>query len=136
MSTTIYTKTYAQPSMSNVVISLGGSGGTSSGVIHNSGYNNGTTWTSHGRTWAAPELKSNTIKVNGDAEFSGNITWQGRDMREWFATIESRLSILQPNPELEENYDKLKKLGDQYRALEKQLLEQQRTFDILKKSLD
>lgn len=131
MSIPIYTKTqYA-----NVAISgNGGSGG--SGVytvaVGNSGSGGvfGTTWSTN-----QTEIKPSSIHVNGDAIFSGNITWQGRDMREWFAAVESRLSMLQPNPKLEQEYEKLKELGDQYRSLEKQLLEQQQIFDILKKSV-
>jgi hypothetical protein len=40
--------------------------------------------------------------------------------------------MLEPNPALEQDYQQLKTLGDQYRALEQKLLEQQRIFDILK----
>jgi hypothetical protein len=72
------------------------------------------------------------IHVKGDAVFDGNITWQGRDMREWFASIESRLAMLKPNPELEEGWDELAQLRQQYVELEQKLLEQQRVFDILK----
>ncbi|CAB4133570.1 hypothetical protein UFOVP257_292 [uncultured Caudovirales phage] len=118
------------PNTGSVTISAGGSGGGGgSGAYttsHNS-WNNAASWATTNN-----DIKPNTIQVNGDAEFKGNITWQGRDMRGWFEAVESRLSILQPNPQLEEDFDRLKELGDQYRALEKELLEQQRIFDILK----
>ena len=39
-------------------------------------------------------------------------------------TIQDRLNILQPNPKLEAEWDQLRELGDQYRALEKKLKEQ------------
>lgn len=74
------------------------------------------------------------IHVQGDAVFDGNITWQGRDMREWFASVESRLAMLKPNPELEQGWDELAELRQQYVELEKKLLEQQKVFDILKKA--
>lgn len=74
------------------------------------------------------------IHVQGDAVFDGNIKWQGRDMREWFETVESRLGMLKPNPELEQGWDELANLRQQYVELEKKLLEQQRVFDILKKT--
>ena len=118
------------PIYANVTIPVT-NGTTSSGKLHiSTAGTNGSTWNT------IADIKPAGIHVNGDAVFHGNITWQGRDMREWFASIESRLSILQPNPQLEENFHRLKELGNQYRALEKELLEQQRTFDILKKKLD
>jgi hypothetical protein len=73
------------------------------------------------------------IHVQGDAVFDGNITWQGRDMREWFASVESRLAMLKPNPKLEQGWEELANLRQQYVELERKLLEQQRVFDILKK---
>jgi hypothetical protein len=73
------------------------------------------------------------IHVQGDAVFDGNISWQGRDMREWFASVESRLGMLRPNLELEEGWEELANLRQQYVELERKLLEQQRVFDILKK---
>jgi hypothetical protein len=104
------------------IVSAGGGG--SGGVTYGPSYNtNGT---------LSNPAASGRIHVQGDAVFEGKITWQGRDMREWFETIESRLGILQPNPKMEADWDELKELGDQYRALEQKLTEQQRVFDILK----
>ena len=94
----------------------------------NSGLTYANTWTANGS-----DLKPNAIHVNGDAVFKGNIEWQGRDMREWFARVEARLGMLQTNPKMEAEWAELKVLGDQYRALEQKLLEQQQVFDILKK---
>jgi hypothetical protein len=109
-------------SLGNLTVSVGGTGG--------SGVSYGTTWTTHGST----SLKPNTIHVQGDAVFEGNITWQDRDMREWFASVESRLAILQPNTKLEAEYEELVQLRQQYVELERKLLERQQVFDILKKS--
>jgi len=39
-------------------------------------------------------------------------------------TIQDRLNILRPNPELETEWDQLRELGEQYRELEKKLQEQ------------
>lgn len=80
------------------------------------------------------DIKSNAIHVNGDAVFKGNITWQDRDMREWFDSVESRLAILRPNPELEAEWSNLAELRRRYVELERELLEKQRVFDILRKS--
>lgn len=95
------------------------------GTVFNSAYS--------GLTVNDGNLKSNAIHVSGDAVFHGNIEWQGRDMREWFARVEARLGMLQTNPKMEAEWSELQALGDQYRALERKLLEQQQVFDILKK---
>ena len=76
------------------------------------------------------------VIIAGDAVFEGNITWQDRDMRAWFASVESRLAILQPNVRLEDEWEELAKIRQQYVELEKQLLEKQRVFDILKNPVD
>lgn len=47
--------------------------------------------------------------------------------------IQERLAILEPNPELEQEWNQLKQLGDQYRELEKQLIEKQKAWETLKK---
>jgi hypothetical protein len=74
-----------------------------------------------------------TLKVSGDTEISGNLKVKGRDITELFETIESRLAILQPNPELEKEFDELKALGDAYREAEKKFIDQKKVFEILKK---
>jgi hypothetical protein len=84
-------------------------------------------------TWSGVNTNSQ-IHVQGDAVFEGNITWQDRDMREWFESVESRLAILHPNPELEAEWSELAELRIKYVELERRLLEKQRVFDILKKS--
>jgi hypothetical protein len=40
------------------------------------------------------------------------------------ATIQDRLNVLVPNPELEAEWDQLRELGKQYRELEKKVKEQ------------
>lgn len=47
--------------------------------------------------------------------------------------IEERLALLTPNTELENDWEELKNLGNQYRELEKKILEKEKTWDILKK---
>ena len=87
-------------------------------------------------TWSSPTMTQNSSKIHvqGDAVFEGNITWQDRDMREWFESVESRLAILNPNPELEQEWSELAELRMKYVELERRLLEKQQVFDILKKS--
>jgi len=47
-------------------------------------------------------------------------------------TIQQRMNILQPNTKLEAQWSQLRELGDQYRALEAQLLEQNDMWNKLK----
>lgn len=47
--------------------------------------------------------------------------------------IEERLAILKPNTELEDKWEELKKLGEQYRLLEQELTEKQKIWDLLNK---
>lgn len=120
--------TYTIPinqSSTGITLTAGGhgGGGTHGPII----YTTGSTWSN-----ASP----GQIHVKGDAVFEGNITWQDRDMREWFETVESRLAILQPNVKLEAEYEELAELGRQYKKMEKRLLEKQQVFDILKKPID
>ena len=110
----------------------GGSGGTSTVSVSNPVLMGGavigpSTWTN-----TTNDIKPRRIEVHGDAIFEGNITWKGRDMQEWFATVESRLGMLQPNPKLEQGWEELAQLRQQYVELERKLLEQQQVFDILK----
>ena len=48
-------------------------------------------------------------------------------------TINSRLAILQINPELEEKWEELKEIGERYRELEKEILDKEKVWNILKK---
>lgn len=107
-----------------ITINAGGTGG---------GGTHGPIYTTTG-AWSNPT--AGTIQVKGDAVFEGDITWQGRNMRTWFESVEARLNILQPNVRLEAEWEELADLRMQYVELEKQLLEKQRVFDILKNPVD
>ena len=107
----------------------GGSGG--------GGYTYTTTGTGAGvvtSPWIATGTNaSNTLSVHGDAEFDGDITVKGRSLAEFMESVEHRLRILRPNPDLEAEWDQLRALGEQYRELEKQLKEKSCMWDTLKK---
>lgn len=115
-------------------------------VLTSNGGGSGGTWASTSAVWNGVSISQPTystsstaagqVIIAGDCEFKGNISWKGRDLKDWLESVESRLGMLQPNSRLEAEYEELKALSDQYRALEKRLLEQQRVFDILKNPLD
>ena len=104
----------------------GGSGG--------SGYTLTTTGTGASNPWIATGTNaSNTLSVQGDAEFDGDITVRGRSLADFMDDVEQRLNILRPNPELEAEWDQLRALGEQYRELERQLTEKAQMWNILKR---
>jgi len=51
---------------------------------------------------------------------------------EWQEQVNKKLAILQPNPELEEQWSELKELRERYVELEKELTEKSKMWDILK----
>jgi flagellar motility protein MotE (MotC chaperone) len=54
-------------------------------------------------------------------------------MVSWMEKVEERLNILTPNPELEKDWDDLRRLGNRYRALEKKCKEKAQMWEALKK---
>jgi hypothetical protein len=73
-----------------------------------------------------------TLKVYGNAEFEGDITIKGKNLIEHLEKIDERLCILHPNTQLEEKWIELKKLRNQYMELEKEILEKERLWALLK----
>ena len=64
---------------------------------------------------------SSTIDLKGE---NADIKINGISLVDTLKTIQDRLNILRPNPELETEWDQLRELGEQYRELEKKLQEQ------------
>ena len=71
---------------------------------------------------------------------SGTITLEGKDadviidgvsLKETLKGLNDRLAILQVNPALEAEFDELHALGEQYRALERKLLEKKAVWNAL-----
>lgn len=152
----ISTMQYASNSISNMAVSMPfsygisgqsgtgtGSGGGysittgSSGHTLMSGAGGTLTWgnvVSNSTAYAPQEYYIQTnMKVEGNADFSGDIKIRGKSLSEMLDTIEQRLAILHPNVELEDKWSELKTLGEQYRALEQDILEKEKMWDILKK---
>ena len=97
---------------------------------------NGLYWGLNGTstiTLTEPSLKGSTLKVNGDADITGELTVQGVKLSDRLDKIDERLAILHPNPELEDKWDELKELGKRYKELEQELLEKEKVWTILKK---
>ena len=106
-----------------------GNGGT--------GYTYTTTGTS-GSPWIGTGTGTGTLKVeqSGSIEIQGenaDIKMNGKSMKAWMEKVEERLNILTPNPELEKDWDDLRRLGQRYRALEKKCKEKAQMWEALKK---
>jgi len=74
-----------------------------------------------------------TLKVQGDAEFEGDIKLNGKSLNDTLSKLEERLAILHPNERLEEKWVKLKELRKQYQELEADILEKEKIMEILKR---
>ena len=85
-----------------------------------------------GATWSNTTMNypgKNTISVNGpDADIKVN----GRSLMDAIDKIEQRLGLLEPNKEIEAEWEDLLELGQRYRALEQRIKDKQKTFGILK----
>ena len=55
-----------------------------------------------------------------------------KSMKAWMEKVEERLNILTPNPEMEKDWDQLRKLGERYRKLEKKCKEKSDMWNKLK----
>jgi len=64
---------------------------------------------------------------------NGDILIDNYSLLQVLKNIEERLALLTPNPELENDWEELKNLDNQYRELEKKILEKEKTWNILKK---
>ena len=85
---------------------------------------------SNGSSPAMTVQQSGTIEIKGkDADIKIN----DKSMVTWMEKVEERLNILTPNPELEKDWDDLRRLGQRYRALEKKCKEKAQMWAALKK---
>jgi hypothetical protein len=73
------------------------------------------------------------LRVSGDATFDGEVTIRGVKLDDRLTAIEERLGILRPNNDLEGKWEKLKALGEEYRRIEKEILEGEDIWATLKK---
>ena len=95
------------------------------------------TWASQGITLGIEQNNSLTVKgdasIGGDLKVTGDIDVGGGSLGERIDRIEARLAILRIRPDLEERWQQLRELGDQYRQLEAELIERDFIFEQLKK---
>jgi hypothetical protein len=80
--------------------------------------------------------KSN-VHITGDGitmEPAADIKIGDRSLKEFMNTVDEHLAILRPAPELEEKWDQLKDLRQQYETLKADILEKEKIMTILKKA--
>lgn len=72
---------------------------------------------------------SGVIDVKGE---NADIKINGVSLCDTLKLIQDRLNLLQPNPELETEWDQLRELGEQYRKLEAEFKEKTKMWNTLK----
>ena len=117
-------------------ISSGLSGGYTVGGLNGATGSN-TVWTTN--TTGAGTYRLNdpaaVITASGRMELKGDgadLTINGKSLKNWMEKVEERLNILTPNPELEKEWDELRRLGERYRKLEKKCKEKAEVWKKLK----
>ena len=85
--------------------------------------------TPYTKSWQITNTGSTVIDLNGP---NADIKINGVSLIEKIDAIAERLTLLVPNPKIESEWDQLKALGDEYRALEAKLIEQGKMWDKLK----
>ena len=89
-----------------------------------------TAWTTSGTgTTINPTVKAGQLELRGE---DADIVVNGKSMMKMLERIEDRLNLLEPNPELEKDWDDLRRLGERYRRLEKKCQEKAETWKKLK----
>jgi hypothetical protein len=121
---------------------LTGSSGVDTITIDSSLYSSGSltsaststiNWNQSYPTWTTGTNTAVNISSDGiDMQPGTDIKVGGRSLMDAIDKIEERLGILHPNPELEDRWDELKELRRKYSELEKDLLEKEKMWKILK----
>jgi len=91
---------------------------------------NTTTGTSVGIDYNMKVEQTGQIDIRGE---KADIRINGKSMNKWMEQVEQRLNILTVNPELEKEWDELRRLGERYRKLEKKCQEKAQMWEALKK---
>ncbi len=85
---------------------------------------------------AQQNVFSMSHSIEGKMEVHGadaDIEINGVSLKNTLSDIQERLAILQPNPELEKEFQELRELREQYKQLEKNLLEKKQMWETLNK---
>lgn len=131
MASPVYTITAGGTGATSGSVLAAGAAGSSIGI--SPAYSN-TMWTTNTTAgWngtSAMDLKqSGMLSLRGE---NADIDINGKSLMKTLEALEERLNLMTPNPELEKEWDDLKKLGDRYRKLEKKCKEKAEVWNKLK----
>ena len=110
-----------------------GNGGT--GISPNTVWTTNTTATGSFTIGPNYSAVGSQLDQNGRMSLRGDkadLDINGKSLRGWMEKVEERLNILTPNPELEKEWDELRRLGERYRKLEKKCKEKAEVWNKLK----
>ena len=111
-----------------------GIGNLSPSINLGSGIGTILTTGTNGITWAdLAQSQKGSLQVKGDAEFDGDVKIKGKSLVDTLEKIEEKLAIFKPNEKLEEKWEELRELRNRYVELEKEIIEKEKMWDILKK---
>jgi len=113
----------------------GGSPVYTIGPITTSGSGPGFNWSNINTTQQPSAVNINSNQGSGVIDVKGenaDIKINGVSLCDTLKVIQDRLNLLQPNPELEAEWDQLREVGDQYRKLEAEFKEKTKMWDTLK----
>jgi hypothetical protein len=83
-------------------------------------------------TFKFDDLKvSNTLKVDGPG---ADVVINGESLVDTLRGIQDRLAILRPNPDLEQRWQQLRDLREEYQRLEQEILEKERAWAALQQA--
>ena len=91
-------------------------------------------WT---QDYSLSNITPSNVHITGDGitmEPAADIKIGDRSLKEFMNTVDEHLAILRPAPELEEKWDQLKDLRQQYETLKADILEKEKIMTILKKA--
>jgi len=89
-----------------------------------------TTSNTGGYTFANQNIQpNNTVHIRGE---NADLLINDKSLKTWMEKVEDRLNILTPNPDLEKEWDDLRRLGERYRKLEKKCQEKADMWEKLK----
>ncbi len=133
---TLTTSNITIGSTSGPVYTIGsGLGATGANAVWTTtGTGTGVNWNQSavGGIYANPAME---VNQGGKLALKGNnadIDINGKSLVRWMQAMEERMNWMQPNVELEKEWDDLKKLGDRYRKLEQKCREKADVWNKLK----
>jgi len=118
----------ASGTISNPIWTTSATGNIYANAIPSWNINPGTS-TSPWYTTGTNTDQSGKLILQGE---NADLDINGKSLKTWMQKVEERLNILTPNPELEKEWDELRRLGERYRKLEKKCQQKSDMWNRLK----